>query len=994
MVGHQRLNGNGYFMVNNLKCLRYSPFLQGNLKVLKCTQLTLNSVEWNTEILLDNDGKITKIKIGEFIDKIVHETLPQDKIEMHPNDTRLGWIDDKNIKVLSCDEDGKISWKLIEAVTKHPPINEDGSNTLVKVITKSGREVIATKAKSFLKRENNKIVPVRGDELNVGDHLPVSNVLPFNNFLESWDISQYVSKKEFVYMSEVQKALSIYTNKENRYWFKKNNGKTFTIPYTRSDGFIDAFVGIGKNKEIGGRRNNLLQWKDNCVYPKNMIIQPADVPENIKMDNLFGFFVGAYLAEGNCTKHAVMIANIDDQFNHRIDEFCKCYNLNYHIQEKKNEKGHSKTLRIHSIVLARLFSKALGACSYEKKLPSEFLAANDDFIRGLIDGYMSGDGCVDKKLNALSVTSVSYALITDIQQLLVRYHIQTTITECHTGLRIALNKGFNAHLAYKLQLNATNTYKFKNTFTLTLQGKQERLNKREQACNLNFIDIIPNVMTSQFGNINIARADINNYLNKCKNKTDIDILNKVLQEEIIYDEIIKIEEIVSEHPYVYDLTVQDTRNFNIYNGLCIRDTFHLSGVSSASKAVRGVPRIKELLSVTKNIKAPSMSIYLDDQHNKEKMKCKEILNTIETTHFKDIVTSTKIYYDPNDFETTIDEDRLFLATYKEMIAAEKLQLDKLSPWLLRMEFDKEKMMEYEISMIDIYHVLHDWYDGSISAMFSDDNAKKLVFRIKVYEEDEVDEERDVITELKALEKNILENRIIKGIDRVNKVSMMKKEYLEYQDETMTFEKAYEWILETNGTNLVEILGHRNVDKKRTVSNNINEIYELLGIEAARQALYNELNDVITDADLYVNYRHLALLVDTMTCKGYLLSIDRHGINRVDIGPLAKSSFEETTDMLIKAGIFSEVDKINGVSANIMLGQIPPCGTGDSEIMIDETKLMELFANMAKELPEDDYLETIEEDLDEMCDIDNLTFDFIPPEKDTSIIKKIVDLKIK
>ena len=92
----------------------------------------------------------------------------------------------------------------------------------------------------------------------------------------------------------------------------------------------------------------------------------------------------------------------------------------------------------------------------------------------------------------------------------------------------------------------------------------------------------------------------------------------------------------------------------------------------------------------------------------------------------------------------------------------------------------------------------------------------------------------------------------------------------------------------------------------------------------------------------MNYRHLSLLIDTMTYKGQLMSIDRHGINRGDIGPLAKSSFEETTDMLINASIFAEYDNVNGVSANVMLGQQTPCGTGDSEILFDEEYMIDLL----------------------------------------------------
>lgn len=400
-------------------------------------------------------------------------------------------------------------------------------------------------------------------------------------------------------------------------------------------------------------------------------------------------------------------------------------------------------------------------------------------------------------------------------------------------------------------------------------------------------------------------------------------------------------------------------------------------MSSASKAVRGVPRIKELLSITANIKAPAMTVFINDNVNKDKNRCKQIMYTIQTTYFKDIVSSTKIFYEPDDYNSTIDEDRLFLESYKEFVEEKLLEKADLSPWLLRMEFEKEKMLECEITMLDIYHSLQDFYDDNIHVMFSDDNANKLVLRIKIVSSEE---EKDIVTELKALEKNILDNLIIKGVRKVAKVVMNKREYDKYNDETMGFDKFYEWTMETSGTNLIEVLAHKFVDKTRTISNDVNEIYSIFGIEAARQALYNEIWDVIKDADLYVNYRHLALLVDTMTNKGYLLSIDRHGINRVDIGPLAKSSFEETNDMIIQAGIFSEVDKINGVSANIMLGQVPACGCGDTEILIDDDKLQEIHKPRRP-------AEVYEEPLEDVCTLENLTMDYTVPEKDEKITKK-------
>ena len=120
-------------------------------------------------------------------------------------------------------------------------------------------------------------------------------------------------------------------------------------------------------------------------------------------------------------------------------------------------------------------------------------------------------------------------------------------------------------------------------------------------------------------------------------------------------------------------------------------------------------------------------------------------------------------------------------------------------------------------------------------------------------------------------------------------------------------------------------------------------------EAARTVLMSEIREVIDASGNYVNFRHLSLLCDIMTNRGSLMSIDRFGINRGNIGPLAKCSFEETTDQLFKASIFGEVDHLTGVSSNIMMGQIPPSGTGDSDIIIDETKLVDVYGDEDVEL---------------------------------------------
>ena len=186
----------------------------------------------------------------------------------------------------------------------------------------------------------------------------------------------------------------------------------------------------------------------------------------------------------------------------------------------------------------------------------------------------------------------------------------------------------------------------------------------------------------------------------------------------------------------------------------------------------------------------------------------------------------------------------------------------------------------------------------------------------------------------------------------------------------------EKILETDGTNLIDILSNKYVDSIRTSSNDIIEIYDLLGVEAARNKLIHEITDVIKDAGEDVNNRHVELLCDMMTSTGKLLSINRQGIKAGNIGPLAKCSFEDTTDQLIQAGIFGELDKLMGVSSNVMMGQKIKSGTNSASIFLDEDKLSQELENLNINTEPitsatDKNIDTLmdDDDDDEYCDDD-------------------------
>jgi DNA-directed RNA polymerase II subunit RPB1 len=361
----------------------------------------------------------------------------------------------------------------------------------------------------------------------------------------------------------------------------------------------------------------------------------------------------------------------------------------------------------------------------------------------------------------------------------------------------------------------------------------------------------------------------------------------------------------------------------------------------------------------------------------------KVMRQLEIARLIDILDKSEVYWDPpsaSGLKTALQDDTGMLGVYAAFQEVDKLKCHSTFPWVLRLKFNREKMHLLGLTALDIYLKMITSYNQHIDCVFSDDNAGELIFRVRLTKEAMKDiDPNDALSALKAMEHNLVHNVLLKGVKGIKKVSMRPKTIQRYNKEFDKFDKVSEWTLDTDGTNLQQILANPNVDKARTRSNDIYEIYQVLGIEAARNALCEEFTEVVGDG---LNYRHMSLLLDTMTNKGALMSIDRHGINRGDVGPLAKSSFEETTDMLINASIFGEHDHINGVSANIMLGQLPPCGTGDHEVILDENEFIRLLRKTGiettKEVVEEHRPD--EQVFKQSCSIETLAVNYAMPTK--------------
>jgi DNA-directed RNA polymerase II subunit RPB1 len=233
--------------------------------------------------------------------------------------------------------------------------------------------------------------------------------------------------------------------------------------------------------------------------------------------------------------------------------------------------------------------------------------------------------------------------------------------------------------------------------------------------------------------------------------------------------------------------------------------------------------------------------------------------------------------------------------------------------------------------------------------------------------------------LKNFQENLLDNLIIRGIKNIKKV-VLRKIANNIKENEGKFDKEEYWVLDTVGTNMLDILALSYIDKNRTYSNDIQEIYRVLGIEAARQSIFNEISEVIEFDGTYINFHHLTMLCDRMCCNDKMVSVFRHGINNDDIGPIAKASFEETPEMFLKAARHGELDNMKGVSSNIMCGQEGYYGTSSFQVMLDLQEVIELNKSqeqteIQKKTSDEDFINKEfgeMEDNETLCSLNNLS----------------------
>jgi DNA-directed RNA polymerase subunit A" len=288
----------------------------------------------------------------------------------------------------------------------------------------------------------------------------------------------------------------------------------------------------------------------------------------------------------------------------------------------------------------------------------------------------------------------------------------------------------------------------------------------------------------------------------------------------------------------------------------------------------GLPRLIEIVDARKVPDTPMMTIYIDAESANDRDKALQLGWEIEATHVSDIA----------DILSDTDEMQIYLEFDDRALQQRNVNLDAVVSKL-------EMLQDVDVRI-----------DGSNIMLIP--SAKRYRALLQIVEK------------VKAM--------VIKGVEDIKRV-VVRKERGEY-------------VLYTEGSSLKKVIALEHIDSVRTKTNNINEMAEVFGIEAARNSIIEEAMSTLREQGLTVDVRHIMLVADMMTTDGEVKQIGRHGIAGEKTSVLSRAAFEVTVNHLLDAAIRGEIDELAGVTENVIVGQPILLGTGDVRLIAKTGRL--------------------------------------------------------
>jgi hypothetical protein len=551
----------------------------------------LKSVTWETEILILENGVSKVVKIGEWIDEYIKNT-PILEVENHKErDMELVNIKEGKIFISTVDEDGKVSWSDITAITRHDP-----GNQLYKITTLSGKQVIVTESKSLLvwEKDTKKMVHKSTPDVKVGDFVPVTMNLQEPPIITDYvDMSNYLPKNKYIYGTDFHKAVNMLNEEMNkpvrgndirtkvkRGWWESNNNKSFSLPYPNKSRLQRAISGRSKVENI----------KEGYIYPYDANREERLIPEMFPLTKENGIFIGLFLAEGNTDGGSVRISNNNEGVITFVKEWFSKHLIKYDFEDRINNiGGRSISVRGSSMLLSNFLNDFLGKGSYNKYIPNEAFTSSNEFIIGLLNGYFSGDGSIYE--NAITASSASKKLIDGISSLCSRL-----------GIFCKLSKN-------QLRENNLNTENISPSYTISIRAQWASIFSKK-------IDLIDTDKNIKLKNIKPTLIHRNfNY-----------------QNDVVLDKIVNIELVdPKNYPKVYDLTVPKTLNFCLFNNLGVADTANTGYIQR-----KMIKMVEDLKFGYTGVVTNSKDSIIEFMYGEDNMDASRLIKTTEGLSFVDI----------------------------------------------------------------------------------------------------------------------------------------------------------------------------------------------------------------------------------------------------------------------------------------------------------------------------------------------------------------------
>lgn len=608
----------------------------------------------------------------------------------------------------------------------------------------------------------------------------------------------------------------------------------------------------------------------------------SPLPEEPASYEKIGWVIGMYIADGSSTSDYVNFSNNDSVAQEKIKDFAESLELSYNQFDHYRGYGHTHDIRINSTLLSKFFKKAFCTGSGRKKVPDWLFNASDRVVGAVLRGYFDGDGNVQVERKGVRASTRSKKLAENILLMLSRLNIVATLNR--------------EEESYVVRIVQSYLEDFKEKVGFSLPEKKSKLKKcsSQFSSGQEFIDMVagfgdllkkaaekvgmPSRRVNNFTKRGrIGRETLKRYIREFEELSqkkgidlseELDLMKKMAREDVFWDKIESMEYVEPQDEYVYDLSVPGTETFTTCQGLVTHntmETYHAAGAAKVSITL-GLPRLVEIVDARRNPKTPIMNVYLKEG-KESKEKAKEVAAEIREVEFGDL----------------IKEDTLDLL---ELNYEVKLNMEVLEEYMI----DKEGVVE----------ILKD----KLRKVTVKDEDDKLIIH-----PDKSDYDLKDLQKIRKKSKGLR----LKGLKGIDHVVIMK-------------EKG-EWRIQTAGTNLRKALKIDEVDKERTISNDLYEVKKVLGIEAVRNVIYEEIENTLEEQGIHVDERWILLIADLMTKEGEVSGTTRYGIAGSKESVLARASFEETKKHVSQAGIKGERDDLNSVVENIIVGQVAPIGTG-------------------------------------------------------------------